>query len=400
MLEENSYIQNNLENKNARITYSQFGFRSAGESKCHPEALKGHLDTVYNEFLKLQKLDEQEIQKKINKLNEEILFEKNRKNEIIAELDISKQNKEDKENQISELELEKINIIDDLPSVNTIPFVIASFITLLLTLYLFVFYSSSGYSAFFGVGNSLGFIRSDVFSEAINQGGGVIALILLFPIIFLGLGFLIHDSLEKRRYGIISVLLFITFVADAFIGYKIAEGIHTRDFFAGNVSTVWKPEMVFTDINFYLVLILGFVVYVIWGFLLNYVLSHPYLKPESERVMLMRDNIECKITRKKEELADIKARISKLESDNITCVDKIEEKTKSLIAYKTGTIPVNVPELEALVGEFMGGWNNYVKGCYSDSGADILIENANKSKEEWINRKKQSFKIDNQDEKR
>ena len=392
MMEEKSYVQNNLENRNERITYSQFGFRSAGESKAHPETLKGYLDTVYNDFLKRQKLDEQEIQKKIHKLDEEILFEKNKKNETIAELDISKQSKEDKENEISELEIEKLNIIGNPESVNTVPFVIASFITLLLTLYLFVFYSSSGYSAFFGIGDSLGFIRSDVFSEAINQGGGVIALILLFPIIFLGLGFLIHDSLEKKKYGIISALLFITFIADAFIGYKIAEGIHTRDFFAGNVDTIWNPKMVFTDINFYLILILGFAVYVIWGFLLNYVLSHPYLKPVSERIKLLRDNIDRRITRRKEELLDIKAKIAKLESDITTCNDNIEEKTKSRTAYKTGTIPVNVPELEAFVGEFMGGWNNYTKGCYTGNSADKLIEDANKLKEEWVNQKKQSFK--------
>ena len=143
--------------------------------------------------------------------------------------------------------------------------------------------------------------------------------------IFLGLGFLIHDSLEKneklakekkpKQFGLILLLLTITFIADAFIVYKISEGVHTNDFNAGRTDELWKFNMIFSDINFYLVLILGFVVYVIWGFLLHYVLSHPYLKTESEKVKLMIENVNNKIAEKRKELSDIIAKIHKLESD-------------------------------------------------------------------------------------
>ena len=286
---------------NEKITYNQLGFRSAQKSQSNPEAVDGYLEIVYDKFLEDQKLDEQGLKDRIAKLKAEVQQEKAKKQEAIADINAYKRNKEDKEKEIEELDLEKIDIRNgDGETGDTTPFVIGAFITLLLTLYLFVFYSSSGYSAFYGIKpGSLGFINPNVFADATNKGGGVIALIILFPVIFLGLGFLIHDALEKIKAGknktsaivTILVLLVITFIADAFIGYKISEGVHTNEFNAGRTDELWKFNMIFSDINFYLVLILGFVVYVIWGFLLNYVLSHSYLKTENEKIKLMIENI-------------------------------------------------------------------------------------------------------------
>lgn len=184
-----------------KITYNQLGFRSAQKSQSNPEAIEGYLEIVYDKFLEDQKLDEQGIKDRISKLRADVQQEKARKQDILADINASKQNKEDKEKEIQELEMEKIDIRNgDGETGNTTPFVIGAFITLLLTLYLFVFYSSSGYSAFYGIKQgSLGFINPNVFTDATNKGGGVIALIILFPVIFLGLGFLIHDSLDKNK---------------------------------------------------------------------------------------------------------------------------------------------------------------------------------------------------------
>ncbi len=252
---------------NEEITYTLLGFRSAQKSQSSPEAIEGYLEIVYDKFLTEQKLDEQGVKDRISKLKAEIQQERAKKQDIIAEINAQRINKEHREKDIEELELEKIEIRNgDGETGDTIPFVIGAFITLLLTLYLFVFYSSSGYSAFYGIKpGCLGFIYPNVFAHASNKGGGVIALIILFPVIFLGLGFLIHDSLEKnkklahenkkKKFTAIITLLFITLIADSFIGYKIAEGVHTNNFNAGRTEDVWKMSFIFYDINFYLVLI-------------------------------------------------------------------------------------------------------------------------------------------------
>lgn len=406
MIENNTPLTYSAK-KGEMITYSQLGFKSAQKSQSAAEAIDGYLNIVYDRFLEEQKLDEQGLKDRIAKLKAEVQQEKAKKQDILADLETSKSNKEDKEKEIVELELEKVDIRNgDIDPGNTIPFVIGAFITLLLTLYLFVFYSSSGYSAFYGIKpGSLGFINPDVFSDAANKGGGVIALIILFPVIFLGLGFLIHDSLEKnkelvkegkkKQYGLIAALLFITFLADAFIGYKISEGVHTNDFNAGRTDEVWKFDMIFSDINFYLVLILGFVVYVIWGFLLNYVLSHPYLKTESEKVKLLIENLNSRISDKKNELSELVRKIHKLESEISIIDDKIEGKQKDIIGYENGVTPVNIASLEGSIGEFMGGWQNYTHGNFSASQATSLIEYAIKNQNIWLQNKINSLNSEN-----
>ena len=390
-----------------KITYHQYGFRSAESSKSNPDAIDGYLDKVYEKFLNDQKLDEQGLKDRISRLKAEVQQEKSKKNDTNAEISSNKNLKLDKEKEIEELELERIDIKNGEGEIgDTSSFVIGAFITLLLTMYLFVFYSSSGYSAFYGIKQgSLGFINPNVFSDATNKGGGVIALIILFPVIFLGLGFLIHDSLETNKklvaqnkpksFLVISSLLFITLIADIFIGYKISQGVHTNEFNAGLTNDTWKFKMIFSDINFYLVLVLGFVVYVIWGFLLNYVLSHTYLKTENEKMKLMLENIGNKITEKKKELSDIVTKIHKLESEIITSDNKIQEKEKDIIGYENGVIPINIASLKGSVGEFMGGWQTYTNGSFNTNEALVKSNDAIKVQNNWQNNKIQNLNSDN-----
>ena len=399
--------QTKTKSEKGKITYSQYGFRSAQKSQSQPAGIDGYLDNVYDQFLEEQKLDEQGLKDRISKLKAELQSEKTKKNDANAEISSHKSFKEDKEKQIEELELEKIDIRNGDGEIgDTSSFVIGAFITLLLTMYLFVFYSSSGYSAFYGIkAGSLGFINPNVFSDAMNKGGGVIALIILFPVIFLGLGFLIHDSLESNKklnlanksskYGVIISLLLITLIADIFIGYKISQGVHTNEFNAGLTNETWKFSMIFSDINFYLVLVLGFVVYVIWGFLLNYVLSHSYLKTENEKVKLMIENVNTKITDRRKELSDIISKIHKFESDITTCESKIQEKEKDIIGYENGVIPINVSSLKGSVGEFMGGWQNYTNNNFYTDVAIPLNDEAIKSQNIWLSNKIQNLNSDN-----
>ena len=388
------------------ITYHQYGFRSAQHSNSRPDAIEGFLDNVYERFLNEQKLDERGLKDRIAKLKAEVQQEKTKKNEANADHASNKRQKEDKEKEIEELELEKIDIRNgEGETGNTIPFVIAAFITLLLTMYLFVFYSSSGYSAFYGIKKgSLGFINPNVFSDAMNRGGGVMAMIILFPVIFLGLGFLIHDSLETnkmlaadkkpKRFGMILSLLLITLIADAFIGYKISQGVHTNEFNAGLTNETWKFSMIYSDINFYLVLVLGFAVYVIWGFLLHYVLSHPYLKTESEKVKLLIENINVKLNDKRKELTEIISKIHKIEGDIITFDNKIIEKEDDIIGYQNGVIPINIASLKGSVGEFLGGWQTYTNNNFNSNDSGKVIGEAIRVQENWLAKKIQNLNTD------
>ncbi len=382
-------------------TYRQDGFQAAQNAQSRADAIPGFLNIVYDRFLESERLNEQGLKERIEQLRKEMLQEKARRLEIVSERQAEESAKSDKEQEIQELELERIDIRNGEGEMgNTIPFVIATFITLMLTLYLFVFYSSSGYSALYGVKpGSLGFINPNVFRDATQKGPGVIALVILFPVIFLGLGFLIHDALEKNKKlkeknkpsqlgGIIS-LLFITLVADGFIGYKISEGVHNNSFNAGTSDELWKPTMIFSDVNFYLVLILGFVVYVIWGVLLHFVLSHPYLKTESEKVKLMLEHVGQRIQEKRKELAEIQNRIFRKEADIQGCDEKINEKQREINGYESGDIPVNIPALKGAIGEFSSGWQNYTNNNLANDPelAKRLVSEAIEAQTVWLNQK-------------
>lgn len=382
-------------NPDRKVTYHHYGKLAAKNTNSNPANIESSLDNIYERFLNEQQLNEDGIKQRISKLRAEVLQKRNQKISIQADITSQEQFKEDKEKRIEELEIEKIKVKDgEAPTTDYVPFVIGTFIVVLLTLYLFVFYSSSGYSAFYGVKQgSLGFINPNVFAEAQNKGGGLLAMIILFPVIFLGLGFLIHDALEKQKYLFITGLLGFTLITDAIIGYKISQSIHNNEFNAGLTNDLWQFNMIYSDINFYLVIALGFVVYVIWGALLHYVLNkYRELQPD-QAIELRVDNLNRKISEHRQALAEIISRINTLKSQISTIENEIADKEKDIIGYENGVIPVNIPLLQASVGDFMNGWFAYTN-LMSPYDAVKRTQEAKERQNTWIEKKIQALNSD------
>lgn len=351
---------------NYEVTYTHLGRLAAQARKANALLIEPALEEVYHRFISDEELTEEVRKNRVQRLRGEVTQKKNQKIQAQSDLSSQEKFKDDKEKIIEELELDRIKVKDgEAPIFDYIPFVIGIFITILLTFYLFVFYSSSGYSAFYGIKQgSLGFINPNVFAEAKTKGGGVIALIILFPVIFLGLGFLIHDALEKKKYGFITLLLVFTLITDAFIGYKISQGLHTNEFNAGLTNEQWKFSMIYSDINFYLILALGFVVYVIWGFLLHYVLNKNKEMQPDKAIELRLDNLNRKITERREELALIVTKINDLKAQSATLDNEISGKEEDIIGYENGVNPVDTARLKSSIGKFMGGWFAYTAMMY------------------------------------
>lgn len=378
--------------------YAKQGFQEASSCQAKPSALSGYLHNVYNQFLNEQKLDKEGISKKLKQLEGENIQKESKKNQLNSQINNLTKEKENREKKINELEIERIEDIgDDNPdSGGTIPFVIGAFITILLTFYLFVFYSSAAYSVFYGVGKEI--ITPRVFADALAKGSGAIAMVLLFPVIFLGLGFLIHDSIEKIKKGetkvqkltpilTISALLIITLIADSFVGYKIAQGIHNNEYEAGFTENLWNFQMIYSDVTFYLVLILGFVVYVIWGLLLNFVLSHNYLKTDSQKIKLIKAQYDNLLDEQKKELFIIEERLQTTKAEVITVHKEIEQIQKDINSYENGAIPINISLLKASIGQYMGGWYSFIKGFYDDNKVDVEISKAKEIENNWMQKK-------------
>ena len=380
---------------NKDVTYTHLGRLAAQARKSNALLIEPSLEQVFHRFISDEELTEEGRKNRIQRLKGEVTQKKNQKIQVLSNLTSEEKFKDDKENIIEELELDRIKIKDgEAPIFDYVPFVIGIFITILLTLYLFVFYSSSGYSAFYGIKQgTLGFINPNVFADAKTKGGGVIALIILFPVIFLGLGFLIHDALEKNKYGFISLLLVFTLITDSFIGYKISQGLHTNEFNAGLSNEQWNFSMIYTDINFYLILALGFVVYVIWGFLLHYVLNKNKEMQPDKAIELRLENLNRKITEKREELALIVTKINDLKAQSATLDNDISGKEEDIIGYENGVNPVDTARLKACIGEFMGGWFAYTAMMFSRD-ANKRNQEAHEIQIAWLTKKLETLTND------
>ena len=381
------------DNKGYEISYLHMGKVTAKNSNSNPNVIEAALANVYQRFLNDQKLDEQGIKDRISRLKAEVLQKKNQIDQLKGDLNSSEHLKEKQENRIEELEIDKIKAKDsEIPSSEYIPYIIGIFITVLLTLYLIVFYSSTGYSAFYGVkSGSIGFINPNVFMDAKNKGGGVTALIILFPIIFIGLGFLIHDSLERKKYLMISLLLFFTLLVDSMIGYKITQAIYNNDFEAGKVNDPWKLNMIYYDVNFYIILSMGFVVYVIWGVLLNYVLNKSKELQPDKAMELRIENLNKKINDCRENLTEIVLKINTTRAQISTLDNQISDQEKEIIGYEGNVIPVSIPLLKSVVGEFMTGWFSFTT-MMSPNNHLKKNEEASRVQQFWIDRKIQELK--------
>ena len=131
---------------------------------------------------------------------------------------------------------------------------------------------------------------------------------------------------------------------------------------------------------------MGFVMYIIWGFLLNNVLSHPYLKTENERIKIIIENLDKRLDEKQAELAAIVSKITNLTHSVLSLNDEITGKENDIIGYENGVIPVNIPSLRAAVGEFMGGWGAYTYGFFGQRGESLVAE-AGIIKTDWLHNK-------------
>lgn len=242
-------------------------------------------------------------------------------------------------------------------------FYIGTIILLFLTLYLFTFYSSASYSAFFkefslnqiGVASSI--FDAQALSKAMNDGVMELVLILTVPFVFLGLGYLIHKLQEEKgimKFGKIGVLILVTFVFDAILAYEITEKIYNiRKSNSFGDMPEYTIAMALNAINFWLIIFAGFVVYLIWGFVFDFVLA-AFGKLDKVKVVLREKDRQ--IEDGKKQIEEMQQNIDKMSHQ----IDYAKTKVKQLNETLNNTIIPREFEVEAF--GFMSGWLAWMKG--------------------------------------
>lgn len=247
-------------------------------------------------------------------------------------------------------------------------------ILVIMTVYLFIFYSSTFFSAFF---KNFDFDSDNLLSQAmfdpkalpmaLHDGVGSLIFIICAPIIFMGLGYLLHFySVEKgkAKYLKIGVTVIITFVFDCILAYLIAKKIYDIDIL---MKPGEFPEFSFAialkDVNVWAVIFCGFITYMIWGFVFDLTMSaYEEFKTNKKEIL----KIENEITNNRELKQQNDEKLTKLEKDKVSLessIKDIESKLSLNVCF------YDVIALRTAMTDFFAGWITVISALGQSSEA-------------------------------
>ncbi len=361
--------------KDAKTTYEEFGYKQAEKQNGNHLAFSGNLNLVREDYVKSERTDRK-------KIDEERAKAQSKYDKIIAEnearestIEILKKRIEDFKEKNDELKRDILEIEKDPTKVlpdktNKVGMWIGIVILAFLTVYLFIFYSSASYSGFFkdfskdflqngnegGIANAI--FDSQAVSKAFNDGFTEVILILTVPFIFLALGYLIHEFQKGKgviKYFKIATLIFITFAFDALLAYKIEAGLYEVKVL--NAIQDLPPHalsMAISSENFWLVIFAGFVVYLIWGFVFDFVMeSYANLDIVNKAIRAKQNEIEL-------HNEDIKKIEQDIHNKEIEIEATKPELRKYLSLIEGNTYIINWLAFEKVLLEFVTGWTHWM----------------------------------------
>lgn len=351
-----------------KVSYKEKGEASSKACSGNPLNLKAALNALYEGFetkCKQDAISQQQLKqpyvaeekgKKTTLLN---------KDEIVTRL----------ERKVDSLDAEIDSLKQDCRKVKTTPedylvevgkgasakFWIGISFLLPLAAYIFVFYISTSFSAFFrefDPGTSLfqGMFDPQALTKAYKAGALELIFILFIPFVFFALGYLIHMFQEKR--GLVNKfkiagLFIITFIFDAILAYQIDKKLYelskTFDSEAFNISVA------FQSVSFWVIIFAGFVSYIVWGLVFDFV-----MKEHANR-----DKIKAFIREKKDAIFEKEKKQTKLK-EQITKEEGEVAKIKTRITELQNIIDgfiLPVMNYKSLSTQYLQGWQHYISSA-------------------------------------
>lgn len=352
-------------------TYNQYGVRVAGLSEGNPHALTPCLQSVFYGIRREQEDDvalQEELRNKLRVKRAELEAERQNKENAM------KQSKERQESLSAEIEeyKEELSVLKHGVKERNrnawITLVISSILLVPFTIYFFIFYSSVGYSAFFkefGVGNlengdfslSQAIFDSQAISNACEDGFAELTFILFMPVIFLAFGFVLNRWEREKgflKYIKIPALIAVAFIFDSLLSYEICEKIYNlnAEMQLGEVPP-YSMSLAFTDARFWIIICLGFVSYLVWGFVYGFWIKaweELDLNPEK------RKRIEDKIDACKKKLEEERKNHALLQEEST----KIEPQIKEIEVQMTESARYDMAKIKLELNHFFTGWQTYL----------------------------------------
>lgn len=348
---------------------------SEGKSKAQdmggaPSVIRPQLEAVYIRVQQEIKQNEIEQEQRKQPYRDKLSQLEAQKNNVEEQIKQKENDLKLEEKKIEDSKQQIIDIKND-PSIVTksggdgkSTIIVGGLILCFLTIYLFVFYSSAAFSAFFKtfsineLGISDAIFDAEAISKAFSQGIMASVLVLTIPFIFLGLGFLLFKFSESERgymkFIKVFCLIVVTFIFDFILAHEICSKIY--NLLAENSFQDMPPysvKMSFTNINFWMIIFSGFVVYIIWGLVFSVVMKamNPY-----HRVRIAIEQIEKKIADYKETCKSIKNELLKIKNE----LGKINSDINNTNNILSNTI-VTKADVTLEINNFVSGWLAYME---------------------------------------
>ena len=357
------------------ITFKDHGFMTAGKNNGDPISFENQLRWISEGHKVEGVLDggQEQLQKQLleNNINGKEIDLSNLKNEQahIQEVVIG-----DKETQISNhkaeiagkrIKCEEGKIVSNF---NWFRCIFYGILTSILFIYLIFFYASAINAAFFRdmgeviTGSStsdISMLMGSIFdAKGIFRSSPNLLFTYLGSVIFLSLGLIPHIFKGSSFYAIkAGSVILLCLLIDGLLAYKIDSGIHDMKTMMGigDPSWIW-----YKSINFYLVIVFGFVAYILFGIMYEVVMKewskrniNAVVELEIKNLKSIIRSLEKEIILHKVELKDLKKQVDEL-------VLLIKNLTKEL--EKVLTRPET---LKRNMENFYAGWLHYLNGSES-----------------------------------
>ncbi|WP_452223498.1 ABC transporter permease [Lacinutrix chionoecetis] len=341
-----------------RITYYQSGYGASTKASGNSVTFGVGLKNLYNSFEDLcrKQLNEQDRLKQPYKEQQEKERTELKKRE--TGLLIHEEQKKDLIKNIDDCKFEMIDVnqnpetygidADKRPKAQ---FYIGLLLLLPITIYLFVFYISASYSAFFKdfeTGSlTAAIFDANALNKAMSDGWLEAVFIGTIPFVFLGLGYLIHMFQKNKKFISfikLSALFVLTFIFDVILAYLIEKKIFDFDRVLGES---FSPSIAFKSVNFWGIIFAGFVVYLIWGLVFDFVMKEhenvdkikAFIRGKKEEIKNTENkkkNLLIKMADLKNEIASISGKISELQSKIDGFIFPVKEYLHYHYQYKEG----------------------------------------------------------------
>lgn len=357
-------------------TYHEAGYRDSSRNMGNAQTLSVCLDAIYAKF----ENEEKELRHKQEELKKPYTQEQHAKESEIKGFQVAVDNanenikqKEDKNQEINETIKELKFEITDLPQnpdTYGIPakkgasakFWIGLVVLAPITVYLFTFYASVVYSAMekqFTYTDQRWYVP-DAIVRASEDGFQALATVVFAPFIFIGLGYLIHMFYQKKKLSsylkLVGVVL-VTLAFDVLLAFFVEKKLWELNVVDEKARFGFSEAM--QSQEFWLIIFLGFIAYLIWGFIFDFVMEEHKEKDKIKNAIRKRNE---QITIHREEIHDNKAKIDELKSlirDLREKISKAKGRISELQRIIDGTI-IPTKEYKLYASEYLQGWLTFI----------------------------------------